>query len=539
VAEVAGVSDELWVAAKALGAAEAVTGVLPPADADVHVSDAAPLFKPWHLSRERIERETFQAPLRVPIQDPEIIASIKAARAMLPVIEQRKGIEAGKLCWVPYPPAGSEGWLFAEPDGSDYGAWLIQRMKAKYEEARGKYVRLTDEPGAPLADLEEARAAKNLKAACIAIKEQEGAPSAINTYDGRVLSWGIGIAGPGKLPETFARITEGRTPESRRVRKALYLCGFRYEGTVIGGQHLGGYQIVDLKSDPPCVVFRDSFHHQDDPSAKVKRGDFDDRAFLVLKHMVEQIEMLYLLIQLARDPLTREVVLAPNYDMIERFGVVGYGEQIMTEALYVFAAQVKHNWGLGMEIVKWAVDHFNDAEKRTPLRSLERDRAIAKGIVRYLMGVLQRQRWKNAVKELERQVVEAKGKRDVFVELGDMKAATEYGLTRLIESYWEPLQTGAKAQDGSKVPVPGFLEPVASLEAVPAGHYGWKEHLPSHPVRTKNLQKIRYYDLGPRTQMDLLFPHDKITLRGFTPAGDIRIEDRGQDRVVTREGKPV
>jgi hypothetical protein len=525
----------------ALGAVAEAAGepIVVPADADVHISDKAKLFKSWHIPASRLQDEEFEQPLRVPITDPEIIANIKAARAMLPVIATKHGnAEAGTLSWVKYPPRDTEGWMFAEPNDTEYGAWLIQRMKGLYEEMRGAYVRLTDEPSAPRSKLMAARNAQYLAAACIAIKEQEGAPSAINTYDGLVLSWGIGIAGPGKLPETFARITEGRTPESRRVRKALYLCGFKYEGTMIGSQFFGGYQIVDLQSDPPCVVYWDAFHHKDDPQKKVKKGEWHGRSFLALKLLVEQIEMLFLLIQLARDRLTREEIFRPNHDMIRRFGEVGYAEQIQTEALYVFAAQVKHNWGLGPEIVKWAVDHFDEAERRTGVPSLERDQAIAKGIVRYLMGVLQRQRWKNAVKKLEEKLAKANGKEIEPVVLGEMKAATEYTLARLIENYWRPLQTGAKTQDGSKVPVPGFLEPVPDLSAVPRGHYGWTEAPPEHLRNTKHPPPSRSYDLGPLSQMDLLFPHDDIKLVGIDLGGDIRIVDRRQERVVTREGKP-
>lgn len=227
----------LDAAARAAGALEKATDPIAVGaeDADVHVSDSAAVFKNWHLPAGQLEHDDFAQPLRVPITDPEVIENIKKARAMLPIVEQNHGRAVrGKLCWTKYPPRKTEGWMFAEPDDSEYGQWLGQKMKAIYAEKHQALEDLLADPSAPPKEVTSARVAKYLAATCIAIKEQEGAPSSLNTYDGLVLTWGIGIAGPGKLPETFAKITDGRDVGTRRVAKAFYLCGFKYEGKMIG-----------------------------------------------------------------------------------------------------------------------------------------------------------------------------------------------------------------------------------------------------------------------------------------------------------------
>lgn len=263
---------------------------------------------------------------------------------------------------------------------------------------------------------------------------------------------------------------------------------------------------------------------------------------MTLQRLVDQIEMMYLLIQLARDPLTRDVIFWPNYRMIERFGIIAYAEQIHTQALYVFAGEVRHNWGFGADIVKWAIDKFDEDERRTATPSIERDRAIAKGLVRYLMCALQKQRWSKALALMDADVkaaAEAKKKKGEILPikkriLAEMKAATEYGLTRLIDHYWKPLQTGAKTQDQSRVEVSDYLKPVGDLASVPSTNYGWTE-LP--PQGSPPSVTTKYYDIGRLGQMDLLFPHDDIQILGYDDNKNVKIIDRGTERTVTREGR--
>jgi hypothetical protein len=503
--------------AAANAAASATDKVTPPVDADVHVSDSAPIFPNWHIPPDKLAGD-FTQPLTVPITDQAILDAIAANRKLLPVIPQGS-LAPGYLSWQKYSLRGTEGWMFKEDDKSEYGKWVIDQLAKVYAAEKDKAAPVAGDPSKSATDKAKALAPQRLAAACIAVKEQEGAPSAINTWDGQVLSWGIGISGPGKLPETFARIVQ-----SRRVKKALYLCGFLYQGTVVGNQHHGGYQIVDLPSKQ--VFFKDNFFH--DTAGTHKKGDYEGLAFVVLKLLVTQIEMLHLLIQLARDPLTRETILAPNYDMIRRFSEIANPEELNSEAIYVFAAQVRHNWGLPGDIVKWAKDHFNPTERATPTPSVARDVAIAKGICRRIASLLQRQRWKISI-----QLAEA-GKITMPFNLWERPAQTEWELSRLREKYLLPLISGTKTQDGSSVAVTGFLDPsTTEPTSAPADHYVTQE-FSRVPGSTGP-----WFDVGPQGQCDLLFPHDRITVVRFD-SGNVVIRDvkTGVERTVTKAGAP-
>ncbi len=498
-------------AGAAAGAAAKATDVItPPVDADVHVSDSAPLFPNWHLTADQLSGD-FTQPFTAPLTDQATLDAITANRKLMPVIPQGPAA-AGYLSWVGY--GGREGWMFMEDDTSEYGKWLTDQLMNAYAAAKAANAPIVGDASKTVLERVKALGPQRLAAACIAVKEQEGAPSSINTYDGRVLSWGIGIAAPGHLPETFARIIQ-----SRRVKKALYLCGFLYQGTVIGNQHHGGYQIVDVANKQ--VVFKDNLFHDTDPNHK--KGEIEGKAFTVLKVLVSQIEMIHLLIQLARDPLTRDTIFAPNYDMIQRFCVIANPEQLNSEAIYVFAAQVRHNWGLGGDIVKWALDHFTATETATPVPSLSRDMAIAKGICRCIASRLQRQRWNIAIKLAEAGMI------PMGFKLSERPAQTEWELSRLHKEYWVPLQSGTKTQDGTSVMVSGFLDPSSTEPtSAPADHYV-----------TRDFRSGEWFDVGPRSQCDLLFDHDQITIVRFD-SGNVVIYDTKTKatRTVTKAGAP-
>lgn len=563
-------------------------------DADVHISESAIPFPKWHLNAEALATMTYppnadgtqpdeyRSPLLV--ADPQrslgdiekegpaaadphtrIVECIRLARSMIPQVpvkpKGKKGAApAGTLGHVTYEARSTEGWMYVEDNKSEYGAWFQELILRKYKDAKQVFETLSaDGSSTPKARL-AARYEMRQAAACIAIANQEGAPSAINTYDGLVLSWGIGIAGPGKLPETFYHITK-----DPRVYKALYLCGFRFDGSILGGQYHGAYQIVDLAGKspedqaaqpapkatgkkapgppPPGVVYRDQWHHE----PKAKRYDFDGHAYRVLKYMTSQPALLHLLIQIAKDPLTRGVIFEPNYRMIQGFVSFVRGEEIHTDALHIFVSQVKHNWGFGPSLVGWAVSRFDDDERRVlpPVggTSEDKDRAIAKGIVRYLMGRLQEQRWKRGIKMME---LEDAGKlKDLRLSakgqfLYQLPATTEFGFTRLIENYWKPLQQGPRAQTKSAevgavgLTVPGF--PVEVSGPRKEGRYVWIQEPPKS--EQKMGARSKYYDLGPLSQFDLLFPHEEIMLIGFE-RGLVVIEDSGRRRTVPRDLPPT
>lgn len=575
-------------------------------DADVHISESAIPFPRWHLDPEQLATMTYppnedgtqpdeyRSPLLVaepqrPLAEVDekgpmtsdayarMVECIRLARSMIPEVpvkpKGKKGAApAGTLGYVSYAARSTEGWMYVEDSTSEYGAWFQELIHRKYREAKAAYERITaDETSTPAAR-QAARYQMRQAAACIAISNQEGAPSAINTYDGLVLSWGIGIAGPGKLPETFYHITK-----DPRVYKALYLCGFRFEGTILGGQYHGAYQIVDLAGTPPedqaasqppqpspaskppqapaaagkkakapprpAVVYRDQWSHR----PKARKYDFEGHAYRVLKYMTSQPKLIHLLIQLAKDPLTRSVIFEPNYRMIQGFASFVRGEEIHTDALHIFVSQVKHNWGFGSSIVGWAVSRFDEDERRLlpppGETSVEKDQAIAKGIVRYLMGRLQEQRWKRGIMLMEMEgkgLLKDPGQSAKGKLLYQLRATTEFGFQRLIDNYWKPLQQGPRAQTKSKevgsvgLTVPNF--PVEVSGSRKDGRYVWVQE-PS-PAERRQGKANKHYDLGPLSQFDLLFPHEDITLIGFEQ-GRVLIEDAGQRRTVRRDLEPT
>ncbi len=543
-------------------------------DADVHISESAIPFPKWHLDAEplatvtyyqgpndKVQPDEYRSPW--PFEQPgrsveeidregptakdpfaRMVECVRLARSMIPEVpvkpKGKKGAApAGTLGYVIYPVRATEGWMYIEDPQSDYGAWFQELILRKYKDAKEKFDTLAKDDTVSRGVLMAARYAMRQAAACIAIANQEGAPSAINTYDGLVLSWGIGIAGPGKLPKTFAEITK-----DPRVYKALYLCGFRYEGTVMNGEHHGAYQIVDVESNPPAVVYRDQWNHK--PGAK--KYDFEGHAYRVLKYMTLQPKLIHLLIQLAKDPLTRSVIFEPNYQMIEGFVSFVRADEIHTEALHIFVSQVKHNWGFGSSLVGWAISRFDDYERATfsapdaPPTSFEKDQAIAKGIVRYLMGRLQEQRWKRGIKLME---LEDKGKlKDLSQSakgkfLYRLPATTEFGFDRLMKSYWENLKLGPRAQTFSSqvgtggLQVPNFPKEV---QGQVSGRYVWIQ-VQERPKGSDRRPPPKYYDLGPLSQFDLLFPHEEIKMLGLE--GDkVLIDDQGQKKKVPRDLPP-
>jgi len=560
----------LAVASAVASAAARITDTLKvPADL-THISDSATVFKSWHIRRfpatydlpyelKLLDATQGQAPMSTDEQqsrddshdaeawllndDGSIPAAIKKARSMIqPIPHGDKGVEkgqpAGTFAWTHYKPKDTWGWMYIEPKG-DYSTWLNQRMKDEYAAridawkaaaigpppsvpAPGK-----SGPKGPDALLAEARVA----AAVLAVMRQEGTPSAINTYDGTVLTWGIGIAGPGRLPEVFYRIMK-----DKNIQRAFYLCGFRYEGTPKDG----AYQVVDLTRDPPVVSFRDNFSHKDrtfqkkDGSfATIKKSARDHAAYKTLQLVVDQMELMYLLVMVARDELTRETVFRVNYEIVEEMVRLGDHAYIGSEALFVFISEVKHNWDIRDNMVKWALDHRTTEEGLLTVPSEEHDRAIAKGVFRFVLRNVQRTAWRMAVRELEAHIAKAKKEKTLVDPVGliGIVGQVTYGFDRLMENYWKPMQTGKNTQSKDTLPVPDF--PGLSSRPLPRDTCIFS-------VVRKGTESL--YDVGSLAQCEFLFPHNNMVLLGVDGAGNIAIQDgepNGQIRTVTRAGAPV
>jgi hypothetical protein len=519
-------------AAKA--AASAVLGKLADATAPVdavHVSDAAIPFKNWHI---RDIPASYVAPYNELISDPSIVENIKKARSMLAVVPHgAKGVvknqPAGTMAWQRYPPKKTAGWFFIDDPKGAYAAWCFGQIHERYDQAQPKARDVDTDPSATDAQKMTARVPMRTYSACHAVMRQEGLPSAINTYDGTVLTWCSGLAAPGKLPKLFHRICK-----DPNVFKAMYLCGFLYQGTPTDP----AYQIVDIKR-LSSVYYRGNYATQDvldprDPArVKYPKGTPDYTAFKVLQKFVDQIELVYLLIMLARDPLTRDTVFKADLAAIEEMVGVGSPEKIATEALYVFIAEVKHNWDIRENMVEWARSKFTPAEATLAWPSEEHDQAVAKGVFRYVLRNVQRGAWKAAVGELKVRAKTAVKKKvppdPVDFYLGVMVNVV-YSFDRLVDNYWIPMQTGTGPKGfkphtigESTLTVPGLLVPRAAATG-------------SNDVFVFSTTTGTSFSIGDNTQCDFLFTNPKFQLSGFDTSGNVVLKNDTATWTVTPDG---
>lgn len=436
----------------------------------------------------------------------ERISKIKTARALMPFIEEGK--KAGQLQKVTYTTVigGADspdvGWMFIEPAASEYGLWFKEQLDKRYRDLRAEWESLPANDPAKKSTWGKACVA----ASAIVIAGQEAAPSGINTYDSRVLSWGIGLAAPGLLQKVMYFLVQ-----DPKVWKVFYCCGFMYGAEVRTAkgsqdQYHGVYQIVDV--DKKAVVYGDNFHHRTTRTAK--KGELQGKGFLALRAFVRQRELLHMLVQVARDPETRDVVFDHNYRFIAGAANVRDFEHIHSEALYVFVAQVQHNWGIGgRDIVRYAMSTEPGGWAMQPA-SPEKDKVIAKGVVRMVARVLQEERFQSAVKALNQNKYPPPLSNESYI--WEFRAATEWGPLRMLEHYWIRLQKGQRSQDGSKVEIPDFMVPVTS----PASeHYLWRAR--GEPLA---------FDLGPAANMDLRFADDEVAVLEAAGPGFVKVGRR-------------
>jgi hypothetical protein len=523
----AAVAAGLGAASAALGAVAAMTDTLDvnvPKDA-VHVSDAAAPFKNWHI---QTIPDSYVAPYEELIPDTSIIENIKKARGMLLAVPHGdqgtvKKQPAGTMAWTRYEPKKTEGWMYVEPSGSEYAQWFWQQMQDHYARGKTKADAADADPSLTANDKAAARTEMRAVSAATAVMQQEGLPSAVNTYDGTILTWCSGLAAQGAVPDIFYAISK-----DPNVHKAMYLCGFLYQGL----PGAPAYQVVDIQSKIPRILYRGDFATNDvlEPTNPTKvrypKGTQDYLAYKVLQTFVAQIELVYLLIMIARDPLTRETVFNANFNKVCGMVIVGGSETIATEALYVFIGEVQHNWflrrknGQTMNVVDWAVAHFDSTEAALSAPSEERDRAIAKGVFRYTLRTIQRAAWARAVEQLK-QAAKKEGTKtpNAKVDFSDFMRRVVYGFNRLVDNYWTPMQTGTSPQGrsphtmgGSTLPVPGFP---SALDGAPI--------VPDDVIA--NDGSGNQWNIGKQAQCDfLIYPTAEIRLSGFDDNGDILIQ---------------
>jgi hypothetical protein len=573
-ADVTAAADAVVDAARAVGAAVAgavadATAPLPvPKDA-VHVSDTATVFKNWH--RRGPPPLPYKSPWSETIEDASIVANIKKARSMLPVVPHgTKGVNkrqyAGTLAWTPYPPKKTAGWMYVEPRG-EYMDWVWERIQKRYDEAKVT----ADDAEAKNHDWTCARRnANRLPERAIAASRvtilQEGLPSAINTYDGTLLTWGVGgFAAPGNaLPRVFEAMLR-----DENCAKVMYLCGFWYDGT----PNDPIYQVVDVDAATPRLLYGQNVTSQDFTDRNghaYKAGDRNTIAWKVFEQFSNQLELIYMLIALARDPLTRETVFAINLQLMIGMCTVPGAEHICTEALYVFCAETQHEWNTHTRArmanavtfdkilrpsspVEWAIAHFTPEEKKQfidpndPLGGsqvcwrtipcLERDKAIAKGVFRFVMRCCQEDAFPIAVARLKERCAKLKVTAGTLLSQQDAIDLSEvlptYALHELMKNYWDPMRkgigpSGVKPHQLGEVTldIPDFPQKLTDAEADAAGPDDVLVRDPPGPGREPaSAYPYRgWWKIGTQAQCEFLFTPN-ARLMGYDADGRIVMRD--------------
>ncbi|WP_437604657.1 peptidoglycan-binding domain-containing protein [Sorangium sp. So ce834] len=188
-----------------------------------------------------------------------------------------------------------------------------------------------------------------------AFQAREGSTAAINTYDDQIVTWGTGWGGRGWLGKVMERATANDA-----VREALGAAGVRYRGSNV-------YDVVDLDA------------------GRVVTGGKE-----ALEILRRSVPLLHLLIDLARNPATRDAVTeAQLRTFMDGSGNICGADAIATQALFNLIAHLKH-WAPGYVIgcLEWAVPQLGPGSP-----SEQRDRRLAALVGRYFYGKARKHRW--------------------------------------------------------------------------------------------------------------------------------------------------
>jgi hypothetical protein len=217
-----------------------------------------------------------------------------------------------------------------------------------------------------------ARVQRGIAGAWIDMLAREGAPSAINSYDSAILTWGAGFAwagGAGGLTNlfTFAQQTQ-------RVRTFFHNCGFHYTSAVDPKTKKASPQalkVVDVR-DGKILTGNEAAEYccdakqSDSPSAQ------------------GQPQLLHMLIQAARDPDMRDEVREANLSAFRKLHdrIPGL-HLIKSQAVFSFIVHM-HHYGpaLANNCIPYA-QHYATALSSLTVPSLEADAHFALWTIRH------------------------------------------------------------------------------------------------------------------------------------------------------------
>ncbi|AUX42474.1 uncharacterized protein SOCE26_039070 [Sorangium cellulosum] len=188
-----------------------------------------------------------------------------------------------------------------------------------------------------------------------AFQAREGSTAAINTYDNQIVTWGTGWGGRGLLGKVMARAVANEA-----LRERLGRAGVCYRDRNV-------YDVVDLRAKRVITGQREA-----------------------LETLRSSVPLLRLLIHVARDPETRDVVTeAQLLTFMETSGHLPGSDAIATQALFNLVVHLKH-WAPAYVdgCLDWALPQAGGGAP-----SVERDQDLAVLIGRYFYGKARRSRW--------------------------------------------------------------------------------------------------------------------------------------------------
>jgi hypothetical protein len=562
------VDAALGVASAAAQAVAAATEALPvPKDA-VHVSEGAIIVNRWHIEAPALP---YKSPYHEPVADPSVVDNIKKARDMIPAVPHgEKGVQkkqyAGTMQWTKWPADNMEGWMYAEGRGP-FMDWFWKQVGDRYAAAKAEADAREADPknaGWSQRDKNRNRIPERTVAGARCCQLQEGLTSAINTYDRCMFTWSTG--GFGAPGIDMARVLQYLW-EDENARKVMYLCGLWVGGT----PNDPVYQYVDVDQKIPCLYYGSNIFSEDTTDKngnKFKAGERNTMAWKVLAKVRDSLPMLWMFIALARDELTRDLVFDISWTIECGMAGVSGGEELCTEAAYVFCAEVQHEWNIHARkvattftrrkaerpssMVRWAIDRFTADEHQRfadpehavteTLPSVDRDKAIVKGVFRMAMQSCQEDAFPKAIDQVFKKLKDAKLLKDGKVPAegallpdGQGVVLSEvsplYALWEGIHNYLKPMQTGvgpSGAQHqlcGTPLPL-GEEFPKRLLTEDERAAAGPDDVLVKEPRTDPQFKEYAgWWKIGMRPQCDFLFTPDAALL-GYDEKGCAVVRDK-------------
>ncbi len=161
------------------------------------------------------------------------------------------------------------------------------------------------------------QATRNPARAFMVMLNAEGRPASMQTYDGQIVTWGVGLGGKGDGVHVFTHLN--RDPAMQRMLDDLGINYFDYN-----------YHVVDLRTRK--VV----------SSAAGRPGD-DERHIPALEAWRQQHDLLSAIIGISEDPATREAVAEAQYAVYLSNSTSWPGQdKVFTLALYFMITHLFH-----------------------------------------------------------------------------------------------------------------------------------------------------------------------------------------------------